>query len=1256
MKHLKYILFFLSLVLFAGAFVAEEFLQKRNSGHRQIASETSSSLNQLVTSADSFLDEFSAEITGLNFPDTISLANRVKQIPVDWLSIFIFRNDSLLWWSDNTVSPSASDLKPGFRFYHNGWYEIMTKQAGNFKVAGLLKVKNQYAFQNRFLSNAFHECLHIPPNASISTLPGEKTLAVNKLNGEPRFYLIFDDSSGIPVGHPVIAFIYIIAYLLFLYSVYLILLPKTGSEVKAGMFTVGTIVVTRFLSVFYSFPVSLYELQLFSPSYYASSFILNSLGDLLLTSVLLTYLVSVIYRGLGVNYSLTRLRNTNERRVADNNRLHTKNKNGIKNFAFVGTVVLLFALFYSAFINYLLSGLIINSRISFNINNVFELNVYSLVGVIIIGFLLFSFYLVCDGAARLIQKTGAGIQETVLSFISALGVFSLFLIVFKSQALFTDYGIYTLLITCFLIAYSIFIRTGLGRLNAFTRFLMIILGFSIFAAQTISDFNDKREKENRKLLAAKLENEQDQIAEYLFDDIAASVSTDKVITGYFSNPYENLLYAVASTDIIDKRLTQLYFTGYWGKYDINIKCFNSEGLPVNTGGDPTWNLDHFNAIIREEGQQTYSPYLSFSGNVSGRISYVGKIPIYDPADPSVLTGTIIISMVSKPLQDEAGFPELLLSDKIPQKKDISNYSYAHYRNGVLVNQAGNFNYLLNSEPYMNLYDTSANEQFISIDNFSHLFYNTGDRGLLIISTKCPGLLEFVTLFSYLFSFYAVCFILIYVLLVLLRQKGKFSFNFKNRIQATVVMIVVVTMLLIGGATVYYIFRNYVSNLEVNVNERLKSMLIAIQDELSTRSLDDEDISDEMNYTFSKLAATLAIDFNIYTSKGFLVYSTQPKIYDQSLIARTMNREALYNLVSNNKSLHVQYEEIGTLQFLSAYEPVRNNNNQTIGYINLPYFAKQDELKKDISSFLVALINIYVLLFAFSVFITFIISNRITKPLQLIQQRLGKIKLGKRNELIEWDHDDEIGALVKEYNRMVEELAESAELLARSERESAWREMAKQVAHEIKNPLTPMKLGVQHLERAWKEKSPQIDQIMERFSHTLVEQIDALSNIATEFSNFAKMPKANNEPVNVAAVLRNSVALYAENDSATITLYENKGGNFVVFADKEQLLRVFSNLLKNAIQAIGDRQEGHVHVEIKEQDLQVVVTVRDNGSGIPESEKARIFTPNFTTKTGGMGLGLAMVKNIVELAGGRVWFTSGESEGTIFYVALPVFNI
>jgi hypothetical protein len=292
--------------------------------------------------------------------------------------------------------------------------------------------------------------------------------------------------------------------------------------------------------------------------------------------------------------------------------------------------VILFTFLYSVFVNYLLAGLIINSRISFNINNVFELNIYSLVGVLIIGILLFSFYLVCDGGVRMVLRTRMGLRKVMLIFFSSQFIFLVLLYSFREQELFVDYSVSTFLLTNFLMLYNGYIRRNLSTIFAFTRYLLILFGLSIYAAQTINDFNLQREKENRRLIAVKLENEQDQIAEYLFDDIADKVSGDRVISDFFANSYDQQISTVETDDIITRRMTQVYFTGYWGKYDISIKCFNTEGLPVNTGGDPTWNLDYFNVIIREDGQQTTSPHLFFTGNVAGKISYIGKIPVKGP--------------------------------------------------------------------------------------------------------------------------------------------------------------------------------------------------------------------------------------------------------------------------------------------------------------------------------------------------------------------------------------------------------------------------------------------------------------------------------------------------------------------------------------------------------------------------------------------------------------------------------------------------
>jgi nitrogen fixation/metabolism regulation signal transduction histidine kinase len=290
-----------------------------------------------------------------------------------------------------------------------------------------------------------------------------------------------------------------------------------------------------------------------------------------------------------------------------------------------------------------------------------------------------------------------------------------------------------------------------------------------------------------------------------------------------------------------------------------------------------------------------------------------------------------------------------------------------------------------------------------------------------------------------------------------------------------------------------------------------------------------------------------------------------------------------------------------------------------------------------------------------------ISNYLTNPLRLIQQKMRKVKLGRTNDPITWENRDEIGSLVVEYNRMINELALSAEKLAQSERESAWREMAKQVAHEIKNPLTPMRLSIQLLERAYKDKAPDIDQKLERMSRTLIEQIDTLASIANAFSDFAKMPRAINERMDLAEVARNAVELFRETSSGIQFVYAAGTNNTQAFicADREQLVRVFNNLLKNAVQAIPENQEGKIVVRIEEKvenlSRHFLVSITDNGTGIAPEMLDKIFVPNFTTKTAGMGLGLAMVKNIVEHCNGSIWFETKQNSGTTFFLSFPEMN-
>jgi nitrogen fixation/metabolism regulation signal transduction histidine kinase len=283
----------------------------------------------------------------------------------------------------------------------------------------------------------------------------------------------------------------------------------------------------------------------------------------------------------------------------------------------------------------------------------------------------------------------------------------------------------------------------------------------------------------------------------------------------------------------------------------------------------------------------------------------------------------------------------------------------------------------------------------------------------------------------------------------------------------------------------------------------------------------------------------------------------------------------------------------------------------------------------------------------------LISNWLTAPLRLLSQKVATLKFGGENQKIAYDGNDEIGTIVKAYNLKLEELEAAALQLAKSERESAWREMAKQVAHEIKNPLTPMKLGIQHLLRSY---DPTIDgskERLERVLNSVIEQIDGLTRIANEFSNFAKMPEPQKEAIDLLSVIQNTVTLFEIEDDCTLTI-ETKETNILLKLDKNQWIQVFNNLIKNAIQSLNERKEGKVKIRIEKDILknEVRIEVSDNGKGIPTEQLDKIFIPHFTTKSTGSGIGLSVVKQIVENHGGKISFESIENEGTTFSIVLP----
>jgi two-component system, NtrC family, nitrogen regulation sensor histidine kinase NtrY len=337
--------------------------------------------------------------------------------------------------------------------------------------------------------------------------------------------------------------------------------------------------------------------------------------------------------------------------------------------------------------------------------------------------------------------------------------------------------------------------------------------------------------------------------------------------------------------------------------------------------------------------------------------------------------------------------------------------------------------------------------------------------------------------------------------------------------------------------------------------------------------------------------------------------------------------------------------------LSSYIPFRNEEGVPVAFLNLPYFAKETELREEISSFLLTFLNILFMLTGLSAWLALVLSRRMTRPLLMIQEKMQSLSLGRPNEKIGYAHADEIGQLVRQYNQLIDQLEESAVMLARSERESAWSEMARQVAHEIKNPLTPMRLSVQYLQKSWNEGDPDIGDKINKTTQTMVEQIDALTEIASAFADFARMPVQKTENVSVTEVINQVIDLFSMNQNAEIVwLKPNK--ELYVTVDRNSLLRVFNNLIKNALQALEGISQGKVEIEMTEDGNSVVVKISDNGKGMTVEQSQRVFTPYFTTKTSGTGIGLSIVNNIIRAMQGEISFETETGKGTTFTLRLP----
>lgn len=400
----------------------------------------------------------------------------------------------------------------------------------------------------------------------------------------------------------------------------------------------------------------------------------------------------------------------------------------------------------------------------------------------------------------------------------------------------------------------------------------------------------------------------------------------------------------------------------------------------------------------------------------------------------------------------------------------------------------------------------------------------------------------------------------------------------------------------------------------------------------------------------ELADIHSLQINLYDLKGKLLISSKAAFSIDSISA-PIPEYVLKLIQSSVSKRYVEIKSVNDIKYRTSFSEIKDERFKPLGILNLPYIEDDGYYDRELKNFLIRLSQVYTFMLLLAFIIAYFLSSYITRSIKAISEKIEETQLRQGNEKIPIEGTSkEINQLIQSYNRMVEKLEESAIKLAQSEREQAWREMAKQVAHEIKNPLTPMRLTVQSFQRKFDSNDPKITQKIEDYSKTLLQQIDTMSAVASAFSNFASMPAQQNETLNIVDVVQLALEIFNEN----YIFFNASDKEIITKMDRTQLIRVITNLVKNAIQAIPeDKENPNIMVSVVKENGFALITVKDNGVGISEDNKERIFEPKFTTKTSGMGLGLGIIKNIVENYNGTIHFSSNEFTGTEFIVALPL---
>ena len=1106
-------------------------------------------------------------------------------------NLHLYEGDSLIYWSTNKL-PVSKYTEPQFPNkgriqLQNGWYYGVLKENERFKLCATFAIKQIYSIQNEMLQNIVNEEL------------SEKEFEVglqedvnNIYNSEKEFVF----SVKKPLDHDIIVFpnwFFILCFLALL----LFIIGVNNKINITGSLVINSIVLIVVYNVIMSLNPEIYDFSEFTlintKSYYFDGF---TLFDLLFFAC---------FMALFVHKAIQWIR--------------------LKSLEFAFWIYLIFGLGFWLLTLETIHFCVEFSALTMLIKEFFSLKEETLLILLILGLLFYTVNYIFESLSNevFLNKQKNRRFNLIVLIVSFLLLAILRLILWEES--FIIGFVPLLLLFCHLFFIN---RKEFSGVLSFQ--LILIALFSLTAVFEITEHFDKKDKEIRRQLAENLFIKRDYSLEKDFNSKKPKILNSPIIKATATNE-KNYISKSTFNDILEKKI----FNGFWEQYDMTINLVDTSGVSFFSGRSSEYKQAKM--IVNNHGVPVNKDSsLYFISNEYNGYSYILIYRIEINQKTVFLTNLL----KSKKIPENIGFPRLLISKNVQSIGGIENYSVAKYASGRLAKSFGEFNFKTNYESA----ESQMHEKIYEDEGYSHFVSDKEKNNAVIISRKQLSWLSFSTVFSYLFIVFGLILLSSYVLgLQLVEPQSSMSLSFK--IQSALVLLVVLSLILFGTGSGIFITNQYEDFTSRNINAKLNS----VEEELKSKISENTTLSKEQNGNYfesilMKFSNVFDTDLNMYNTEGHLVASSRPQIFKMGLLSEQINPEAYDKLRFENKSYFKHDETISELSYISAYQPIYNAKGNILGYINLQYFGQQKEYENQIQQFVVAIINVFILLIGFSIIIALVVSNWLTSPLRNIQEKLMSLELGKTNEKIVYHAKDELGMLVHVYNLKIDELNLAIQKLSATERESAWREMAKQVAHEIKNPLTPMKLSIQQLLRTVDSNGSTDLKDLKSKLNSLIQQIDGLSNIANEFSNFAKMPPPVKSENDLISIIKNCIDVFSQKDGILIT-WESELATMQFDFDKNQWVQIINNILKNSFQAIEDKEHGLIEVSLKKENQEFQLVFIDNGTGMDEQTKEMLFTPHFTTKSSGSGIGLALVKQILENHQATIEIESELGKGT-----------